>query len=66
MPTNLALDDKLIAEACRIGKHTTKKAAVTAALEEYIRQCKRRRLLGMVGTIDFDPTYHYKAERKRR
>jgi Arc/MetJ family transcription regulator len=32
MPTNLAIDDKLIDEARRIGKHKTKKEAVTAAL----------------------------------
>src|SRR5271165_371237 len=37
MPTNLALDDKLIDEARRIGGHATKKEAVTAALDEYVR-----------------------------
>src|SRR5689334_23765418 len=32
MPTNLAIDDKLIEQARRIGQHRTKKEAVTAAL----------------------------------
>ena len=41
MPTNLALDDKLIEEARRIGGHATKKDAVNAALDEYIRHRKQ-------------------------
>lgn len=31
MPTNLAIDDKLIEEARLIGKHATKKGVVTEA-----------------------------------
>ena len=37
MAANLAIDDRLIDEARRIGNHKTKKEAVTAALNEYIR-----------------------------
>lgn len=66
MATNLALDDKLIVEAQRIGKHKTKKDAVTAALEEYIRHQKRIQLIESFGTFDFDPAYDYKAERRRK
>jgi hypothetical protein len=66
MATNLALDDKLIEEARKIGKHKTKKAAVTAALEEYVQRHKQARIVELFGTIDFDPTYDYKAERKRK
>jgi len=64
MATNLAIDDKLINEARRIGKHKTKKAAVTAALDEYIRWRKQLRILDHFGTIDFDPEYDYKKMRK--
>ena len=64
MPTNLALDDKLIDEARRIGNHATKKEAVTAALDEYIRRRKQLEILDLFGTIDFDPTYDYKKVRK--
>ncbi len=35
MATNLALDDKLLAEAKHLGGHTTKCAAVNEALQEY-------------------------------
>ncbi len=66
MPTNLALDDRLIEEAQRTGKHKTKKAAVTAALEEYIRHRKQVQVLSQFGTIDYDPRYNYKSERRRR
>jgi Arc/MetJ family transcription regulator len=66
MATNLALDDRLIEEARRTGRHKTKKEAVTAALDEYVRRRKQLRLLELFGTIDYDPTYDYKAERRRK
>lgn len=66
MPTNLGLDDKLIEQARRIGKHKTKKAAVTAALEEYVRRKRQLRILDAFGTFDFNPDYDYKAARNRR
>ncbi len=66
MPTNLAIDDKLIEEARRMGGHRTKKEAVTTALEEYIRRHKQQKILAAFGTVDFDPEYDYKAERRRK
>lgn len=63
MPTNLALDDALIDEARRVGNHKTKKEAVTAALDEYIRRRKQLEILDHFGTIDFDPDYDYKKMR---
>lgn len=65
MATNLALDDKLINEAQRIGKHKTKKAAVTDALKEYIQRRKQRKILALFGTVDWDPGYNYKKLRHR-
>ena len=64
MATNLAIDDSLIEEARQIGRHKTKKEAVTAALDEYIRHRKQLRILDHFGTIDFDPGYDYKKLRK--
>ncbi|MHC4923252.1 MAG: type II toxin-antitoxin system VapB family antitoxin [Planctomycetota bacterium] len=66
MATNLDLDDSLIDEAKRIGRHRSKKAAVTAALEEYIRRRRQFELVDLFGTVDFDPGHDYKAERGRR
>ena len=65
MATNLTCDDKLIEEARRVGRHKTKKDAVTAALVEYVQRRKRLRILGAFGTVDFDPKYDYKAERRQ-
>jgi len=65
MPTNLALDDKLIEEARRIGGHDTKKAAVTAALDEYIRRRKQAKILKLFGTIEYAPGYDHKVNRRR-
>jgi hypothetical protein len=66
MATNLALDDKLIEEARKVGHHKTKKDAVTAALSEYVTHRKQLEILSIFGTIDFDPKYDYKAERRKR
>jgi hypothetical protein len=66
MATNLALDDKLIEEARKTGGHRTKKEAVTTALQEYIQRHKQPRILEAFGTVDFDPTYDYKAERRKK
>jgi hypothetical protein len=65
MPSNLAIDDKLLAEAQRAGRHKTKKETVTAALTEYVAKRKQRRVVSLFGTIDYDPAYDYKRERQR-
>lgn len=66
MPTNLAIDDKLLEEACRVGGHRTKKATVNEALLEYVQRRKQQRIVELFGTIDFDPRYDYKAQRRKR
>ena len=45
MATNLALDDDLIAQAVKAGEHKTKREAVTAALQEYVKMIGRLRIL---------------------
>jgi Arc/MetJ family transcription regulator len=65
MPTNLAIDDKLIEDARRMGKHRTKREAVNEALREYVQHRKQLKVLDLFGTIDIDPGYDYKKQRKR-
>ena len=65
MATNLALDDKLLEEALKIGNMKTKKDTVTTALQEFISRRKQLKFLELVGTIDFDTEYDYKKERAR-
>jgi Arc/MetJ family transcription regulator len=66
MATNLALDDTLIDAARRAGGHKTKREAVTAALTEYVKRRKQLQILQSFGSVDFDPKYDYKAERRRK
>jgi hypothetical protein len=66
MPTNLAIDDRLIEEAQKLGRHRTKKETVTAALDEYIRRRKQQGILPLFGTIEYEEHYDYKQERSRK
>ncbi len=58
--------DRLIEDAKRIGGHHTKKAAVTAALEEYVLRRRQLAILDLAGKVDYDPEYDYKRLRRRR
>jgi hypothetical protein len=63
MATNLAIDDMLIEEAKSIGKHRTKKGAVTEALQEYIQRRKQSEIFKIFNTIEYDQDYDYKKQR---
>ena len=66
MPTNLAIDDRLIQEAQKLGHHRTKKEAVTAALDEYVRRRRQQEILALFGAIDYEKDYDYKKERRAK
>lgn len=63
MATNLGIDDRLIEEAKRVGKHRTKKGAVTEALTEYIQRRRQMEIIDLFHTIDYHPEYDYKKQR---
>ncbi len=63
MATNLAIDDRLIEEAKTLGKHRTKKGAVTEALKEYILRRKQSEIFNIFNTIEYDQDYDYKKQR---
>lgn len=63
MATNLAIDDRLINEAKKIGKHRTKKGVVTEALQEYIQRRRQSEILHIFNTIDYEKDYDYKKQR---
>lgn len=65
MATNLQLDDRLIQEAVALGKHRTKKEAVTRALTDYISHLRQDRILDLFGKVEFDPAYDHKRQRAR-
>ena len=65
MATNLALDPDLLDRAFEVSGERTKKAAVTMALREFIARREQRELVDLLGTIEWDEGYDYKAERTR-
>ena len=65
MATNLALDPRLLERAFEVSGEKTKKAAVTRALEEFIARREQRQILELMGKLEWDSRYDYKAERSR-
>lgn len=66
MATNLSIDPDLLEHALKVSGERTKKAAVTQALEEFIARRTQRRLLDLMGSLEWDKRFDYKAERQRR
>jgi Arc/MetJ family transcription regulator len=64
-PTNLEIDDQLLDRALKVGGHKTKKATVNEALVEYVRHREQQQVIKLFGTVDFDPGFDYKAERRK-
>ena len=62
--TNLDLDDALIEAARQLGAHKTKRDAVTRALAEYVRWLRQKAVISEFGTIDYDPKYDHKKQRR--
>jgi hypothetical protein len=65
MATNLSLDPGLIEQALKVSGERTKKAAVTRALEEFIARRKQKNLLELMGKLEWNESFDYKAERSR-
>ena len=66
MATNLALDEKLLEEALKVGGHKSKKDTVNEALKEYVMKRKRGDILSLFGKVEMDPSYDYKKQRNRK
>jgi hypothetical protein len=65
MATNLSLDPDLIERALKVSGERTKKAAVTRALEEFIARRRQKRIVELMGKLEWDNSFDYKAERSR-
>jgi Arc/MetJ family transcription regulator len=65
MATNLSIDPDLLERALEVSGERTKKAAVTKALQEFIARRRQKRLLDLIGKLEWDESYNYKAERGR-
>lgn len=65
MATNLSIDPDLIEQALEVSGERTKKAAVTKALREFVARRRQKRMLDLMGKLEWDSSYDYKAERSR-
>jgi hypothetical protein len=65
MATNLAIDDKLLDEALKVGRFKSKKETVNTALLEFIQKRKQKEIVNFFGKIDFIDGYDYRKLRKR-
>jgi hypothetical protein len=65
MATNLSIDPDLIDRALAVSGERTKKAAVTLALQEFIARREQRRVADLLGKLEWDESFDYKAERSR-
>lgn len=65
MINNLIIDNDLVNQAIKISSLKTKKDTITLALQEFIQRRKVKKIIDMFGTVDFDNSYDYKAERNR-
>ncbi len=66
MATNLSLDPKLIERAVEVSGERTKNAAVSRALEDFIARRSQKRLIDLMGKLEWDRSFDYKAGRSRR
>lgn len=66
MATNLAIDPILLDRALEVSGERTKKAAVTLALQEFIARRQQKRVLDLMGKLEWDASYDYKAQRSRK
>ncbi|MEW5982207.1 MAG: type II toxin-antitoxin system VapB family antitoxin [Acidobacteriota bacterium] len=66
MPTNLAIDDRLLDQARTVGGYRTKRETVNEALREFIQRRQRLELAKLAGRVEYDPKYDYKRERRAR
>ena len=66
MATKLAIDPDLLDRAVQVSGERTKKAVVTKALQEFIARREQRRVAELLGKLEWDNTYDYKALRTRK
>jgi Arc/MetJ family transcription regulator len=65
MRTNIMIDDALMKEALTLSGMKTKRDIVNKALEEFVRNLKKKDLREIRGKVRFEAGYDYKKMRSR-
>ena len=63
MQITLNLNDNLLQEAINLNPDMPIEKAIENALQAYLKQQKRMKIIDLFGTIDYDPDYDYKQQR---
>ena len=66
MATNLQIDDRLLAEAQRVGRFRTKKETVNQALADFVKRREQVRVIELFGKVDLHPGFSPKEMREKR
>ncbi len=66
METQFRLDPKLVERALKISGENNQKAVITRALKEFISRREPKNIKDLLGQLDWDENYDYKAERSRQ
>ena len=64
--TRVAVDDSLLERAHRASGLESVERTVAEALEEFVRRHEQMQIVEMFGTVDYDPAYDYKEQRRRQ
>lgn len=62
---NIAIDPALLDRAVQVSGERTKKVTVTKALQVFIARREQQRVANLLGKLEWDQTFDYKAERSR-
>ena len=66
MRTTLEIDDELLEEVKQLSGTKTKRDAIEAALAEYVRRRKARRLLDLKGSVELSTTLDELLKRRKK
>lgn len=54
MRTTIVIDEQLLKKLLEIGGFSTKKEAIRTAIERFIEQAERQKLVDMAGSVEFE------------
>jgi Arc/MetJ family transcription regulator len=64
MPTNIDIDEALLADVLAAGRYRTKREAVNSALREHLAMMRQREALALLGQFEFVPGWEDRSVRR--
>lgn len=65
MSTHVSVDQHLVQRVLELSGEDNEKDAVTLALQEFVAHRSQKRMLDLMGKLDWDTSFDYKADRSR-